>query len=120
MSVTINVREAGNATIVEAAGRVTLGAAGPSIQDTVRELVDGLHTNIIIDLGGITHLDSSGLGQLVASAAKAASRGGAIKLLNLTERIYDLMLLTKLCTVFAIYADEATAVMSFDLATAQS
>ena len=120
MSVTINVREAGNATIVEVAGRVTLGAAGPSIQDTVRELVDGRRTNIIIDLGGITYLDSSGLGQLVASAAAAASRGGAIKLLNLTERVYDLMLLTKLCTVFAIYADEATAVMSFDLATAQS
>ena len=120
MSVTINVREAGNVTIVEVAGRVTLGAAGPSIQDTVRELVDSLHTNIIIDLGGITFLDSSGLGQLVASAATAASRGGAVKLLNLTERIYDLMVLTKLCTVFAIYADEATAVMSFDLATAQS
>ena len=120
MSVTINVREAGNATIVEVAGRVTLGAAGPSIQDTIRELVDGQHTNIIIDLGGNTYLDSSGLGQLVASAATVASRGGAIKLLNLTERIYDLMLLTKLCTVFAIYADEATAVMSFDLATAQS
>ena len=119
MSVTINVREAGNVTIVEVAGRVTLGAAGPSIQDTVRELVDSLHTNIIIDLGGIRYLDSSGLGQLVASAATAASRGGAIKLLNLTERVYDLMLLTKLCTVFAIYADEATAVMSFDLATAQ-
>jgi len=120
MSVTINVREAGNATIVEVAGRVTLGAAGPSIQDTVRELVDSLHTNIIIDLGGITYLDSFGLGQLVASAATAASRGGAIKLLNLTERVYDLMLLTKLCTVIAIYPDEATAVMSFDLATAQS
>jgi anti-sigma B factor antagonist len=120
MSVTVNVREAGNVTIVEVAGRVTLGAAGPSIQDTVRELVDSLHTNIIIDLGGIRYLDSSGLGQLVASAATAASRGGAIKLLNLTERVYDLMLLTKLCTVFAIYADEATAVMSFDLATAQS
>ena len=120
MSVTINVREAGNVTIVEVAGRVTLGAAGPSIQDTVRELVDSLHTNIIIDLGGITYLDSSGLGQLVASAATATSRGGAIKLLNLTERVYDLMLLTKLCTVFAIYADEAAAVMSFDLATAQS
>ena len=99
MSMTINVREAGNATIVEVAGRVTLGAAGPSIQDTVRELVDSLHTNIIIDLGGITYLDSSGLGQLVASAATAASRGGAIKLLNLTERIYDLMVLTKLCAV---------------------
>jgi anti-sigma B factor antagonist len=121
MSVTINVREAGNVTIVEVTGRVTLGAAGPSIQDTVRELVDSLHTNIIIDLGGITYLDSSGLGQLVASAATATSGGGAIKLLNLTERVYDLMLLlTKLCTVFAIYADEATAVMSFDLATAQS
>ena len=119
MSVAINVREAGNVTIVEVAGRVTLGAAGPSIQDTVRELVDSLHTNIIINLGGITYLDSSGLGQLVSSVATATSRGGAIKLLNLTERVYDLLLLTKLCPVFAIYADEATAVMSFDLATAQ-
>ena len=117
MSVKINVRETENAVILEVTGRITLGAPGPSLQDRVRELLDSGRKNIILDLGGVTFLDSSGLGQLVGSYATAVSRGSEIRLLNLNKRVYDLMQITKLYTVFAIYANEATAVKSFEAAS---
>jgi len=116
MSVAINVRETANAVILEVTGRIRLGADGPSLQDGVRELLNNRHKNIILDLGGVTFLDSSGLGQLVGSYATAVSHGSEIKLLNLNKRVYDLMQITKLYTVFAIYTDEATAVESFEVA----
>lgn len=116
MSVTINVRETANAVILEISGRITLGASGPSLQHGIRKLLDGGHKNIILDLGGVTFLDSSGLGQLVGSYATAASHGSEIKLVNLNKRVYDLMQITKLYTVFAIYTDEAMAVKSFEVA----
>jgi anti-sigma B factor antagonist len=116
MSVKINIRETENAVILEATGRVTLGASGPSLQGGVRDLLDSGHKNIVLDLGGVTFLDSSGLGQLVGSYAGTVSRGCEIRLLNLNKRVYDLMQITKLYTVFRIYTDEATAVKSFEAA----
>src|SRR5581483_11771619 len=116
MTVKINVRETANAVILEATGRITLGASGPSLQDGVRELLDSGHKNIILDLGGVTFLDSSGLGQLVGSYATAVSRGSEIRLLNLNKRLYDLMQTTKLYTVFATFTDEAAALKSFEAA----
>jgi anti-sigma B factor antagonist len=117
MSVKINVRQTTNAMILEVTGRVTLGTSGPSIQDGVRELLDSEHKNIILDLAGVTFLDSSGLGQLVGSYATAVSHGCEIKLINLNKRVYDLMQVTKLYTVFSIYEDEATALRSVDAAS---
>jgi anti-sigma B factor antagonist len=116
MSVKTKVRETATAVILEVSGRITLGASGPSLQHGIRELLDGGHKNIILDLGGVTFLDSSGLGQLVGSYATAVSHGSKIKLLNLNKRVYDLMQITKLYTVFAIYTDEATAVKGFEVA----
>ena len=116
MSLTINVRETTNAVVLEVMGRIMLGAAGPSLQDGVRELLNNGHKNIVLDLGGVTFLDSSGLGQLVGSYATAVSHGSEIKLLNLNKKVYDLMQITNLYTVFAMYTDEATAVESFEVA----
>ncbi len=116
MSVKVNVRETESAVILEVIGRITIGPSGPSLQDRVCELLDSGHKNIILDLGGVTFLDSSGLGQLVGGYSTAVSRGGEIRLLNLNKRVYDLMQITKLYTVFAIYTDEATAVRSFEAA----
>jgi anti-sigma B factor antagonist len=89
MSMELNVRETAHAVILEATARITLGAPGPSLQSGVRELLDNGHKNIILDLGGVTFLDSSGLGQLVGCYATALSRGSEIKLLNLNSRVYD-------------------------------
>jgi anti-sigma B factor antagonist len=120
MSVTINIREVTNATILEVAGGLTLGASGKSLRDTVSGLLGSLRKNIVLDLSGVTYFDSFGLGQLIASNLEAATRGGAIRLMKLSQKAQDLMLLTKLCTVFAIYPDESTALMSFNAATSQS
>jgi anti-sigma B factor antagonist len=120
MSLTINVREVANATILELAGRLTLGASGPSLQETVRDLLASSHKNIVLDLGGLTYFDSFGLGQLIAANTTALSRGGAMRLLHLNQKAEELMLLTKLYTVFSIYKDEAAALMSFDTATVRS
>jgi anti-sigma B factor antagonist len=120
MSLTINIREAPNATILEVAGGLTLGAFGLSLRDTVRGLLSSLRKNIVLDLSGVTYFDSFGLGQLIASNLQATTQGGAIKLMKLSRKAQDLMLLTKLCTVFAIYTDESTALMSFNAATTQS
>jgi len=114
MSVKINVRETPTAMILEVAGRITLGSPGRSIQDRVRELLDGRHKNIILDLGGVISLDSSGLGQLITSYTTTVSRGGEMKLINLNKRVSDLMQITKLNTIFSIYMDEATALESFE------
>ena len=84
MSVKTNIRETENAVILEVSGRITLGASGPSLQDGIRELLNRGHKNIILDLGGVTFLDSSGLGQLVGSYATAVSHGSEIKLLLAT------------------------------------
>lgn len=118
MGITINVRETPAAAILQVSGRIALGSPGPSIQNRVRELIQSKHKNILLDLGGVTYLDSSGLGQLVGSYATAVSNGGAIKLANLNKRVYDLMQITKLYTVFSIYADEAEALKSFEAASA--
>ena len=99
MSMKLNVREAANAVILEAKGRIILGAPGPSLQSGVRELLDSGHKNIILDLGGVTFLDSSGVGQLVGCYATALSLGSEIKLLNLNAKVYDLMQITKLWTI---------------------
>lgn len=116
MSVKTKFRETANAVILKVSGRITLGASGPSLQHGIRDLLDGGHKNIILDLAGVTFLDSSGLGQLVGSYSTAVSHGSEIKLLNLNRKVYDLMQITKLYTVFAIYTDEAAAVKSFDVA----
>jgi len=120
VSLTINVREATNATILEIAGRLTLGTSGPSLRDTVGGLVDSLRKNIVLDLSAVTYFDSFGLGQLIASDVEATSQGGAITLLNLNKQTQNLMLLTKLYAVFAIYTDESTALMSLNVAPAHN
>ena|SRR5690242_16969153 len=116
MSTKINVREAENTVILEAAGRITLGASGSSLQDGIRELLDTGHKNIVLDLGRVTSLDSAGLGQLVGSYATAVSCGREIRLFNLSKRVHDLIQITKLYAVFEIYIDEGTAIKSFETA----
>ncbi len=120
MSVAITVRETPKVTILEVTGRVALGATGPSVQDAVRDVLDKGRKHIVLDLGGVSYFDSSGLGQLVGSYATTVSRGGEIKLVNLNKKVYDLMQITKLYTVFSIYADEQSALDSFEVTPASA
>jgi anti-sigma B factor antagonist len=83
------------------------------VQSIVRGLIDSGKKQVILNLSGVSYVDSSGLGQLVGIYATAASRGGDIKLLNLNERVYNLMQITKLYTIFEIHTSEETALQSF-------
>ncbi|MFN7992153.1 MAG: STAS domain-containing protein [Bryobacteraceae bacterium] len=116
MSLTINVREVGNVLILDLGGRITLGEEAAALRDTIREHLESGKKNILLNLGEVTYIDSSGLGQLVGSFATVTSRGGQLKMVNLQKRLHELMQVTKLITVFDTFTSEAAALRSFDMA----
>jgi len=113
MSLKINVRESANVVILDLDGRITLGEEAASLRDTIKELLDSGQKNILLNLGNVSYIDSTGLGQFVGSFATVTSRGGQLKLLNLQKRLQELMQITKLMTVFETYTSESAAVRSF-------
>jgi anti-sigma B factor antagonist len=113
MSLDINIRETAEAVILDLSGRITLGDPLVELRDSIREALAGDQKNIVLNLGDVSYIDSSGLGQLISSYATTTSRGGQMKLLNLQKRVNDLMQVTKLLTVFETYTSEQAALRSF-------
>lgn len=109
----INERRDGAVTILDLKGRVRIGGSTVALHKAVRCLVAEGKTQILLNLSGVSHIDSSGLGELIASHITVQDKGGEIKLAHLTERLRDLMVITKLLTVFDVYDDEEKAVASF-------
>ncbi len=116
MSLKINARESGNVVILDLNGRITIGEETAALRDAIKEHLEVGKKNILLNLGEVSYIDSTGLGQFVGSFATVASRDGKLKLLNLQKRLQELMQITKLITVFETYTDEATAVHSFSAA----
>ena len=107
-------RIAGSVAIITVNGDITLNKGGDVIlKDKVQSLIQQGQTNILIDLGAVSYVDSAGLGQLVQVYATTRHLEGQLKLLRVTKRLKDLLVLTKLLTVFECYDDEADAVASF-------
>ena len=119
MSVELILREINGVSIVSVSGKLTLGEGVGVLRHRLATLVKHGHTNIVLDLAGLTQLDSSGIGVLVASFATITNQGGRLKLLNATARVKDLLLLTKLCTVFELFESESAALASFEYPVAQ-
>ena len=113
MSATITTRQVGDVTVVDAAGKITLGEGSAMLRDQVRNLLGAGHRKILINLGEVNYIDSSGIGELVSCFTAVTGLSGQLKLLNLTKRVHDLLQITKLYTVFEIHDDEAKAVRSF-------
>ncbi len=120
MGITFNVRQARAVTVVDLGGRISLGEAiavgsssGVALHELIRDLVKQGHRNILLNLRDVTHLDSSGIGELFSSFTTVRNQGGVLKLTNPIERVRDLLRLTKLNTVLDVIEDEATAVQSF-------
>ena len=113
MSVTLNTRQVGDVTVVDCAGRITLGEGSSSLRDKIRDLSAGGSRKIVLNLGDVSYIDSSGIGELVSSFTTVSNSGGSLKLLNLTKRVKDLLQITKLYTVFEVFEDEASALRSF-------
>jgi len=110
-------RMVGGVAIVKITGDITLNQRGDvMLHDKVRSLVQQGHKNVVIDLGGVSYMDSAGLGELVSAYSSTKNNGGSLKLLNLTKRLRDLLVVTKLAAVFESHDTEAAALASFGAA----
>jgi anti-sigma B factor antagonist len=106
-------RDAGQVTVVDFSGRITLGEGSALLRKTIRNLLEDQRTLLLINLGDVDYIDSSGIGELVSAFTAVKNRGGELKLLNLTKKVRDLLQITKLYTVFDVHSDERTAIGSF-------
>ena len=107
-------RMAGNVAIISVDGDITLNKGGDVLlKDKVQSLIQQGTKNIVIDLSRVAYVDSAGLGQLVQAYATTKNKGGALKLVNVTKKLKDLLVVTKLLTVFDTFDDEKAALSSF-------
>ncbi len=113
MSIKLNTRQVGDVSVVDVAGRITLGEGSSALRDALREMVNNNHKKILLNLGEVNYIDSSGIGELVSGFTTVTNAGGQLKLLNLTKRVKDLLQITKLYTVFDVHEDEAHAIRAF-------
>ncbi len=113
MSMKISSRQVDGVTIVDCSGRITLGEGSITLRDTVSQLLSKDQKKILLNLGEVNYIDSSGIGELVSAFTTVRKQGGELKLLNLTKKVHDLLQITKLYTVFDVKDDEANAVKSF-------
>jgi len=110
---TTSTRQIGGVTIVDIRGRIVLGEESAALRELVCDLLSKGHKNILFNLVDVNYIDSSGLGNLVGAFTSVRKQEGELKLLNLTNKVHDLMQITRLYTVFDIMDDEAVAVKSF-------
>ena len=113
MSMKISTRQVDGVTILDLGGRITLGEGSVQLRDSVRDLLAKGQKKILLNLGDVNYIDSSGIGELVSAFTTVKNAGGELKLLNLTKKVHDLLQITKLYTVFDVREDEATAISSF-------
>ena len=106
-------RDIGSATVADISGRITLGEGSAMLRSMVRQLLEHGRKHIVLNLADVNYIDSSGIGELVSSFTAVKKEGGELKLLHLTKKVHDLLLITKLFTVFDVHTDEEKAITSF-------
>lgn len=106
-------RQAGDVTVLDMNGTIRIGEGSGVLRNAIRALVSDGKKKILLNLGGVRYIDSSGIGELIANYTTVSKDGGQMKLLNLTDRVQDLLVITKLLTVFDVYEEEAEALSSF-------
>ena len=113
MTMKASTRQVDGVTIIDLSGRITLGEGSVVLRDTIRNSTGSGVKKIILNLGDVTYIDSSGIGELVSAYTSVRNQGGELKLLNLTKKVHDLLQITKLYTVFDVKDDEASAIRAF-------
>ena len=113
MTMKSNSRRVDGVTIMDLSGRITLGEGSVVLRDQIRDLLSKGEKKILLNLGDVTYIDSSGIGELVSAFTTVRNQGGELKLLNLTKKVHDLLQITKLYTVFDVKDDEASAIKAF-------
>jgi len=109
----VKERQAGDVTILDLRGEVRIGEGSIALRDAIRQLADSGKKKLLLNLAGVSYIDSSGIGELIANYTTVSRQGGQLKLLKLTDRVQNLLVITKLLTVFDAYEDEAEALKSF-------
>jgi anti-sigma B factor antagonist len=113
VSIKVTTRQVDGVTILDLSGRITLGEGSVQLRDSVRDLLAKGQKKILVNLGDVNYIDSSGIGELVSAYTTVRNQGGELKLLNLTKKVHDLLQITKLYTVFDVKDDEASAIASY-------
>ena len=113
MNLKVSTRQVDGVSIVDCSGRITLGEGSIVLRDTVKDLLSKGQKKILLNLGDVNYIDSSGIGELVSAYTTARNQGGELKLLKLTKKVHDLLQITKLYTVFDVKEDETAAIKSF-------
>jgi anti-sigma B factor antagonist len=113
MSVKLTTRQVGDVTVIDAAGRITLGEGASAFRDLIRDLAAKGEKKLILNLSEVSYIDSSGIGELVSGFTTVTNHGGQLKLVGLSKRVKDLLQVTKLYTVFEAFEEEADAVRTF-------
>lgn len=109
----VRERQAGDVTILDLSGAVRIGEGSIALRDAIRDLAADGKKKLLLNLAGVNYVDSSGIGELIANYTTVSRQGGQLKLLNLTDRIQNLLVITKLLTVFDVYENESEALKSF-------
>jgi anti-sigma B factor antagonist len=110
----ITERQAGDVTILDMNGKVTIGEGSVALRTTIRRLLGEGKNKILLNLSGVGYVDSSGIGEFVSSFTAVNKEGGTLKLLKLTQKIQDLLAITKLLTVFDVFDEESEALSSYN------
>lgn len=109
----IHTRRVGDVHVLDISGKITLGEATKTIRHTIDDLLENGGKKIVLNLAEVNYIDSSGIGELVRTYTTVTKEGKQLKLLNLTPNIKELMVITKLLTVFEVFGSEQAAVASF-------
>ena len=109
----ISERQAGDVAVLDLSGKITIGDGSVALRTAIRRLLEERKGKILLNLAGVGYIDSSGIGELVSSYTVINDAEGQLKLLNLTQKLQDLLAITKLLTVFDVYDSESEALNSF-------
>ena len=107
------VRHHQKVTVVDLSGKITIGEGDIRLREALNALLDEGRKNLVLNLGGVSYMDSAGIGELVACYKRSVEKGAKLKLLNPSGKVQDLLILTRLQEIFDIYRDERDALASF-------
>ena len=113
MSIRVDNRQVGDVQVIAVSGRITIGEGSSALRQTVQDLVQRKQLKILLNLGEVPYIDSSGIGELVSAYSAVTKSGGQFKLSNLTKRVKDLLKISRHDMLFDIHEEEAAAVKSF-------
>ena len=110
----VNVRQAGDVTILDLKGKITIGSGDVALRNAIQEVMNNGAQKVLINMADVSTIDSSGIGELVSAYTTATNRGAKLKLINLPAKVSDILTITQLITVFDVYDSEAEGIASFN------